>query len=150
MGTAQSTDEKASPLVTATLYYFEGRGKADQIRWMLAATNCSFVQKSITTRERFLKMSERQLAFGQLPLLQIDGVELVQTQPIIRYLARRSNLAGKSANDEVKCDMIADIIQDLISIAYSAPFRKCLSEEEIARNLQLMKERWEAVGTRLE
>jgi hypothetical protein len=44
-----------------------------QSRWMLAATNISFSQKVIDTRGRFLKLAERQLPFGQLPLLQIDG-----------------------------------------------------------------------------
>jgi hypothetical protein len=45
----------------------------DLSRWMLAATNISFSQKVIDTRGRFLKLAERQLPFGQLPLLQIDG-----------------------------------------------------------------------------
>jgi len=68
--------EKPSPDVTATLYYFAGRGLADQVRWVLAASNIEFTQKVITTRAKFLKMSERQLPFEQLPLLQIDGLEV--------------------------------------------------------------------------
>ena len=39
--------EKPSEKFTATLYYFNGRGLADQIRWMLAATNVSFVQREV-------------------------------------------------------------------------------------------------------
>jgi len=155
MGTNQSKNEadpdieKPDPSVNATLYYFEGRGKADQIRWMLAATNTTFIQKHITSRERFLKM-QKQLVFGTLPLLQIDGVELVQSQPIVRYLANRGGLAGKTPTDEVKCDMIADAVLDLVSIAYSSPFRKCLSDEDGARNQQLMEERWDTIGSKLE
>jgi glutathione S-transferase len=34
------------------------------------------------------------LAFNQLPLLQIDGLNLVQSGATIRYLARRGNLLG--------------------------------------------------------
>ena len=37
--------EKPSPEYQATLYYFAGRGLADQIRWMLAAANVEFTQK---------------------------------------------------------------------------------------------------------
>ena len=70
--------EKPSPDVTATLYYLPGRGIADPIRWILAATDVSFVQKTINSREKFLQMADRQLIFGQLPLLQIDNLEIVQ------------------------------------------------------------------------
>ena len=56
-------------------------------------------------------MADRQLPFGQLPLLQIDGIDIVQSQAAVRYLARRANLYGKSAFDEVKCDMIAETIR---------------------------------------
>lgn len=63
-------------------------------RWMLAATDVPFTQKVISQREQFTRMSEAQLPFGQLPLLQIDGLELVQSQAIIRYLARRAELQG--------------------------------------------------------
>ncbi len=94
-----------------TLYYFEGRGLADQIRWLLAATDVSFVQVSVNTKEKFLKLKQKQLLFGQLPLLQIDGLELVQSQSIIRYLARRAQIAGETPGDETCCDMIAECIR---------------------------------------
>lgn len=80
--------QKPDPAVTATLYYFPGRGLADQIRWMMAATEVTFVQKDITERPQFLTMVERQLPFGQLPLLQIDGIEIVQSQ-VSEQLTRR-------------------------------------------------------------
>jgi glutathione S-transferase len=108
----EKTREKPAPC-EATLYYFAGRGIADQIRWMLAATNVTFVQKTVETRQRFLKMAERQLPFGQLPLLQIDGLELVQSQSIVRYLARRGHLVGQNLSEETKCDMIAECIRGM-------------------------------------
>jgi hypothetical protein len=95
MGTSNSkqpTTEVPSTKHSATLYYFAGRGLADQIRWMLAASDISFTQKLINNRAKFLKMSERQLPFGQLPLLQIDGLEIVQSQAAVRYLAKRAKV----------------------------------------------------------
>lgn len=87
---------------TATLYYFGGRGLADQVRWMLAYSDVSYTQRVVGTRQRFLDLrSNGQLPFGQLPLLQIDGVEIVQSQAIIRYLARRANLTGTDAREEI-------------------------------------------------
>lgn len=153
MGQNGSIPEREKPhsKTDATLYYFPGRGKADQIRWMLAFTDVSFTQRIITKRERFLNLVDNgQLAFGKLPLLQIDGEELVETQPIIRYLAKRANLCGKSAIDEVYCDMIASNINDVVSPLMGAPFQRTCSEEAIAAHLEIMKAAWLKGGTRLE
>ena len=80
---------------------------------MLAATNVSFTQKIISTRSQFLKMRERQLPFGQLPMLQIDGLEIVQSQAIVRYLARRGKLCGASPDEEMKCEVISETIRGI-------------------------------------
>jgi hypothetical protein len=61
---------------------------------MLAATNVNFTQKVVDSRAMFVNMAERQLPFGQLPLLQIDGNEIVQSQAAIRYLARRGKVGA--------------------------------------------------------
>ena len=157
MGAAESTStayensrEKPIENVSATLYYFAGRGKADQIRWLLAASEITFAQKVITSREQFLKMAERQLPFGQLPLLQIDGLELVQSQAIVRYIARRGNLCGNNSRDEVKCDMIAETCNDILSQALQAPFRKNDGKEQAETHLKAMRVHWEKFGSRLE
>ena len=81
----------------ATLHYFAGRGLADQVRWVLAASGIKFCQVVVDTREKFKHLNDsKMLTFGQLPLLQIDGLDLVQSQAIIRYLAGKGNLLGSS------------------------------------------------------
>ena len=128
-----------------------GRGLADQIRWMLAATNVSFTQKSINTREKMLSMSERQLPFGQLPLLQIDDLEIVQSQAAVRYLAKRGKLLGANAQEEVKCDMIAETVRDLIPLVAQLPFKRVRGNaEEIEEHLKLLREKWNFIGARFE
>jgi hypothetical protein len=76
--TYDQTKEKPSAKADATLYYLPGRGIADSARWLLAAANITFDQRVVTTRTKFLKLAERQLPFDQLPLLLIDGLEIVQ------------------------------------------------------------------------
>lgn len=127
MGLNQSKDAWENPVdnVEATLYYFAGRGLGDQVRWMLAATNVSFTQKIISKRSQLLKMAQRQLPFGEIPLLQIDGQELVQSQVMIRYLAKRGGLTGFNEEEQLKCDMIAEAVNDLINLVASAPFKRC-------------------------
>lgn len=83
MGSSVSSDEfkeKPDEKYDATLYYFAGRGLADQIRWLLAATEISFTQRVINERQRFVSMAKYQLPFGQLPMIQIDGLELAESQ----------------------------------------------------------------------
>lgn len=135
----------------ATLYYFGGRGLADQIRWMLAYTDVSYTQRVVGTRDRFVNLKDSgQLPFGQLPLLQIDGLELVQSQAIIRYLARRANLTGNDAQEELMCDMLAETILDLIKMATAAPFRRNQSEEAGKAHVATMREKWFLQATRME
>lgn len=106
----------------ATIHYFGGRGRADQVRWLLAASDITFATNVISERSLFLKMGESgQLPFAQLPLLQIDGLEIVQSQAMVRYsqyvyitlcnlswllhfcryVANRSKLTGNTIKDNV-------------------------------------------------
>lgn len=51
--------------------------------------------------------------FGSVPLLCIDGLQLVQSQAIIRYLAKKHRLCGDgSVEQEVKADMVSETILD--------------------------------------
>jgi glutathione S-transferase len=128
MGLVASSEEGwENPVdkVDATLYYFSGRGLADQMRWMLAAADISFTQKVISHKDQLAKMAKQQLPFGQLPLLQIDGIEIVQSQAAVRYIAKRSGLVGKTNEEELKCDMIVEAVRDLLSLVAAAPFKRC-------------------------
>ncbi len=152
MGANQSIEnnEKPSKGTVATLYYFGGRGLADQVRWLLAATEVSFTQRVIDTRKKFLKMASLQLPFGQLPLLQIDNLEIVQSQAIVRYLAKRANLQGTTMEDEIKCDMIAETIKDLLPFVTILPFQRLKSEDVLLTHIKSAKEKWMMIASRLE
>ena len=155
MGSSQSNEERElpDPTVDATLYYFGGRGLADQIRWLLAATNVSFTQKVIRDRAKFISMAQgQQLPFGQLPLLQIDKMEIVESQACIRYLAKRGKINGNTPQDEVNCDMLAEACRDLVIIACQAPFQRYKGGEgqSAALHIEFMKEKWSVFGSRFE
>ena len=55
------------------------------------------------------------LAFDQLPLLRIDGLNIVQKMAAVRYLARKYNKYGADNAESTKCDIIAECIQDFYS-----------------------------------
>lgn len=142
--------EKKTESVDATLYYFAGRGRADQIRWILAATGVTFDQKIVSSRDYFVKLAEYQLPFRQLPMLQIDGQDLAQSQAICRYLARRANIAGTNSVEEVKIDMLAEAVNDLIPLAMSVPFIRKKSPEELDSHIRLARVKWQKLAARLE
>ncbi len=54
---------------------------------MLAATEIDFKQVALNTYSEFDALRESgQLLFRQLPLLELDGLFLVQSQAIVRYV----------------------------------------------------------------
>jgi len=52
------------------------------------------------------------LLFNQLPMLCIDGLQLVQSRAIVRYLANKYDLAGNSPAEVAMCDITAESLQD--------------------------------------
>ena len=127
--------------VEATLYYFEGRGLADQIRWLLAYTGTSFKQRAVNTRSKFVAlMGSGLLSFDQMPLLQIDGLNLVQSQAIVRYVGRRAGLQGKTPQEEAEVDMVAEAIRDCLGMLVGMPFKRADStEEKASKDTALLK-----------
>jgi hypothetical protein len=103
--------------------YFAGWGLAEQIRWVLAATNVEWDQVALGTHDEFVELRDVScaLAFGQLPLLEIDGMRLVQSHAIIRYVARRGGLVECDDAESVIIDMVAEAVRDARS-GLSYPF----------------------------
>ena len=63
---------------------------------------------------------EGSLLFGQVPLL-IDGdTKIVQSRTIVRYLAKRLGLCGKSESDELLCDQVFEGTEDIYEALWSA------------------------------
>jgi hypothetical protein len=83
----------------ATLVYWSGRGLGDQVRFLLEFTMTPYAEEGVDTAEAFgaLKASG-ELAFGQVPLLRLDGLRLVQTQAIMRHLARKRKVLQRGSN----------------------------------------------------
>ena len=52
------------------------------------------------------------LAFDQLPLLRIDGLNLVQKMACVRYLARKHGLYGGGAAEAARCDVLLEGMLD--------------------------------------
>lgn len=122
------------------LHYFGGRGRAECIRWMLAATHTPFDNVLLTEPEQMDALrAEGKLLFGQLPLLEIDGRCLIQSGAIVRYLADKHDMQGGNADQRVLCDMIHEAVRDFVAAAISFPFQ---SREEAVPRCTAAVEKW--------
>ncbi|XP_041463494.1 glutathione S-transferase A4-like [Lytechinus variegatus] len=89
------------------LYYFNGRGKGEMTRLTCAAAGIEFDETNLRTREPFLQMiKDGKLLFGQLPLLEMDGMKLVGSDSIVRHLGRKAKLYGDSDADRARIDIL--------------------------------------------
>ncbi|NDJ00191.1 hypothetical protein GWA97_14025, partial [Flavobacterium sp. LaA7.5] len=62
------------------LHYFNGRGRMECIRWLLAAAGVEFEEKFIENPNDLNKLTnDGSLLFQQVPMVEIDGMKLVQT-----------------------------------------------------------------------
>lgn len=100
LATLAATDETCSPMfeTTPVLRYFNVRGRGEAIRLAFADNGIAFEDASFSgddwgkDKEDGLKAkwtASGLIAFGQVPLLEIDGLKLVQSQAILRYLGRK-------------------------------------------------------------
>ncbi|XP_005347757.1 glutathione S-transferase alpha-2-like [Microtus ochrogaster] len=96
------------------LHYWNARGRMECIRWLLAAAGVEFEEKFIETPgdvEKLIK--DGSLMFQQLPMVEIDGMKLVQTRAILNYIATKYDLYGKDAKERALIDMYTEGIADL-------------------------------------
>ena len=100
------------------LHYFLGRGRAETTRWMLAVSQIAFENVPVDTPEALATLrATGKLPFDQMPLLEIDDLNLSQSTAMIRYLARRGDYYGETNADALWCDMIAGAVADFAETA---------------------------------
>ncbi|XP_063245422.1 glutathione S-transferase-like [Prinia subflava] len=96
------------------LHYFNGRGRMEPIRWLLAAAGVEFEETYVEKKEDFKKLQkDGSLLFQQLPLVEIDGMKMVQTRAILNYIATKHNLYGKDLKERALIDMYVEGMFDL-------------------------------------
>jgi len=89
------------------LIYFDGRGWAEIIRLTLTAAGIKFNEVDLTTREQFLELCP-ELLFKQIPLLRMDGMTMVQSGAIVRYLGRKYKFVGSTDQETFQIDQLYD------------------------------------------
>nr|AAI00081.1 Gsta3 protein [Rattus norvegicus] len=105
------------------LHYFDGRGRMEPIRWLLAAAGVEFEENFLKTRDDLARLrSDGSLMFEQVPMVEIDGMKLVQTKAILNYIATKYNLYGKDMKERALIDMYAEGVADLELMVLYYPY----------------------------
>ncbi|XP_076771331.1 glutathione S-transferase-like isoform X5 [Arvicanthis niloticus] len=121
------------------LHYFNGRGRMESIRWLLAAAGVEFEEKLFETREEFEKLIQGgTLMYEQVPMVEIDGMNLVQTRAILRYVAAKYGLYGRNPEEQAWIDMYVEGLRDLSDMIMYFPLSL---PEEKEMNLEYILER---------
>ncbi|XP_053459080.1 glutathione S-transferase A3-like [Nycticebus coucang] len=96
------------------LHYFNGRGRMESIRWLLAAAGVEFEEVFIKSPDDLEKLrNDGSLMFQQVPMVEIDGMKLVQMRAILNYIASKHNLYGKDIKERALIDMYVEGMVDL-------------------------------------
>lgn len=96
------------------LHYFNARGRMESIRWLLATAGVEFEEKFIQSPEDLEKLKkDGNLMFEQVPMVEIDGMKLVQSRAILNYIATKYDLYGKDMKERTLIDMYTEGILDL-------------------------------------
>lgn len=97
------------------LYYFNIRGRGEQIRLLLNALELPF-DNILVNREQFLALKEQgpdTLYFGSLPMLEDGDYRICQGPVILSYLAEKHGAAPAELQLKSKADAIAWGAEDL-------------------------------------
>lgn len=111
----------------------------ESIRWLLAAADVEFEEEFVTTREQYEQwLHDDYLLFKQVPMVEIDGMKLVQTKAILNYIAEKYNLRGKTLKEKAFIDMYVEGTLDLMLLIMVYPFLPA-TEQEKQFNLFIQK-----------
>ncbi|KAK2896330.1 hypothetical protein Q8A67_010818 [Cirrhinus molitorella] len=119
------------------LHYFNGRGKMESVRWLLAVAGVEFEEVFLTKREQYEKLlNDGVLMFQQVPFVEIDGMQLVQSKAILNYIAGKYNLYGKDLKERALIDMYTEGAIDLMDQIITLPFTPPENKQKQLSNIE--------------
>jgi len=110
------------------LTYFNVRGRAETARMLFKLAGQDFEDLRLSG-EKWQEL-KKSAPMGQMPILDIDGTKICQSNAIARYLAREFGFAGKDSVAMAQVDMVVDSIEDVIHKA--GPWWAAKTDEEKA------------------
>ncbi|KAK2151389.1 hypothetical protein LSH36_365g05030 [Paralvinella palmiformis] len=91
--------------------YFGVRGYAETIRLVFAAAGVAYDDNRIEMKDWMVLKPT--MPFGQLPVLEVDGMKLAQSDSICRFLADKFGLMGRHPIEKAAIDACAETISEI-------------------------------------
>ncbi|CAG9326153.1 unnamed protein product [Blepharisma stoltei] len=107
-----------------TLHYFNLYGRGELARYILHYHGTQFTDHRVEFGEWPALKSSGVAEFGQLPVLEIDGIRMVQSKAIARYLCQKFGYYPNSPTDVYWVESLVDLREDIISEYFKAKFNK--------------------------
>jgi len=93
------------------LYYFAGRGRGELTRILFAEGRVEYEDVRIESKD--WANHKASMPFGQMPVLEIDGLKVPESLAIERYAATVAGLYGASLLEAARVDMMVGACGDL-------------------------------------
>uniref|UniRef100_A0A914WAN0 Uncharacterized protein n=1 Tax=Plectus sambesii TaxID=2011161 RepID=A0A914WAN0_9BILA len=140
---------------TYKLYYFNGRGRMEPARILFQLAGVPYEDIRIE-REDWPKHKE-EMPWGQMPVMEVDGKKIAQSNAIYQYLAKQFGYNGKSDLEAAEIQELLGSIDDIFSHLRPAFYAKeeeekkklmaSISAEHVAPYLDRLEKRLAANGT---
>ena len=117
------------PQLKLSYFDFHG-GRAEPIRLTLAVGGVAFEDHRFTFPE-FAEV-RKTVPFGQVPVLHVDGVQVTQSDAILRYAGKLAGLYPTDPLQALLCDEVAYVVEEA-SVRIGPTFRMSGEEQKAAR-----------------
>ena len=117
------------PQLKLSYFDFHG-GRGEPARLALAIGGIAFEDHRFTFPE-FAEV-RKTTPFGQVPTLQVDGVQVTQCDAIIRYAGKLAGLYPTDAYQALLCDEVMYVVEEA-SVKLGPSFRMTGEEQKAAR-----------------
>eukprot|EP00446_Apocalathium_sp_SHHI-4_P038590 CAMPEP_0177327642 /NCGR_PEP_ID=MMETSP0368-20130122/19004_1 /TAXON_ID=447022 ORGANISM="Scrippsiella hangoei-like, Strain SHHI-4" /NCGR_SAMPLE_ID=MMETSP0368 /ASSEMBLY_ACC=CAM_ASM_000363 /LENGTH=259 /DNA_ID=CAMNT_0018787727 /DNA_START=6 /DNA_END=785 /DNA_ORIENTATION=- len=93
------------------LTYLDMKGFGEPIRLALAIGGLDFEDRRVSSEEIIAMRQRGELAFGQVPVLEIDGEAFLQSQALLRWAGRQAGLYPEEL--QLRCDAVEEALVDI-------------------------------------
>ncbi|GAU88187.1 hypothetical protein RvY_00931 [Ramazzottius varieornatus] len=119
------------------LTYFDAKGLLEPTRYLFAYAKVDYEDNRIN-RDDWPAM-KKSMPFRSLPILEVDGHTIGESNAIGRFVAKRTNLYGHGDIEQAKVDSLVDFLED---IKYAGTGLISIFREQDEKKKQEMKEKF--------
>lgn len=117
------------PSIKLSYFDFHG-GRAEPIRLALALGGIAFEDHRFTFPE-FAEL-RTSTPFGQVPVMHVDGVQITQSDALLRYAGKLAGLYPTDPLQALLCDEVAYVVEEA-TVKLGPTFRMTGEEQKAAR-----------------